>query len=323
MSGSRPIVLSVEDLTVRYRLARQRMFQAAPWMTAVDHVSFKLGAGETLGLVGESGSGKSTAARAIMALQRPSAGKIKMFDRDLATLSWRELKAHRKLFQMIFQDPYGSLDPRYSVERIILEPVHGLSKPVARENAIKALQEVGMRAEDLPKYPSQFSGGQRQRIAIARALVTRPALIVADEAVSALDVSVQAQVLNLMKDLQCEHNMAYLFISHDLAVVRYICEQIVVLFRGAVVEAGRTSDVLRSPGHPYTRELIDAMPLLGARRRHMPGTASTAAMDKKRITTVSGACPYLLRCPIATSICQTSPELKTFSDGRQIACHFA
>ena len=323
MTDPKPTVLSVEALSVRYRMPRQQLLKPPGWMTAVDRVSFIVRAGESLALVGESGSGKSSTARAVMALERPSAGHVRIFDHDLASLPRGELRKLRQRFQMVFQDPYGSLDPRYSVERIIGEPIHGVTRAEARERAAKALNDVGLRAEDLRKYPNQFSGGQRQRIAIARALVTRPGLIVADEAVSALDVSVQAQVLNLMKDLQAEHGMAYLFISHDLAVVRYLCEDIVVLFRGAIVESGRTLAVLQAPAHPYTHELVDAMPRLGVRRRAASVVATTpdGTRPADAAVTTTG-CAYRSRCPRAAAACEVAPELRQRGDGRQVACHF-
>ncbi len=317
-------VLSVEELTVRYRMPRQQLLRPPPWLTAVNRVSFTLHAGASLAVVGESGSGKSSTARAVMALERPSAGRVKLFDTDLALLPRADLRRLRQRFQMIFQDPYGSLDPRYSVERIVVEPIHGASRAEARERAAQALRDVGLHAEDLRKYPNQFSGGQRQRIAIARALVTRPALIVADEAVSALDVSVQAQVLNLMKDLQAAHGMAYLFISHDLAVVRYLCDDIVVLFRGAVVESGKTAQVLQAPAHPYTQELVDAMPRLGVRRRTAAiAVAQQAGPRAADAGAVATGCAYRARCPRAAAICETAPALRVVGDGRQAACHFA
>ena len=317
---SRPVVLSVESLTVRYRMPRQRLLQPPSHLTAVDRVSFSLRAGASMGLVGESGSGKSSTGRAVMALEAPSEGRVRVFGQDLAALSAADLRALRQRFQMVFQDPYGSLDPRYSVEGIVTEPMHGVGRAEARQRAVQVLQDVGLHADDLRKYPNQFSGGQRQRIAIARALVTRPGLIVADEAVSALDVSVQAQVLNLMKDLQAEHGMAYLFISHDLAVVRYLCEEIVVLFRGAVVEQGRTLDVLQAPAHPYTRELVDAMPRLGVRRRATrPATATARPAD---IPVTETGCAYRARCPRAAASCTTAPVLRPLGGGRTVACHF-
>lgn len=201
-------VVSVENLTVKYKLPRQHFLQPAPLMTAVDGVSFTVQAGASLGIVGESGSGKSSTARAIMAIEKPTSGVVRLFGHDVSTLSGSQLKALRPRFQMVFQDPYGSLDPRYSVARILAEPLHGVSSKEVLDRSMRVLSEVGLKPDDLRKYPNQFSGGQRQRIAIARALITRPSLIVADEAVSALDVSVQAQVLNLMKDIQAEHNIA-------------------------------------------------------------------------------------------------------------------
>jgi len=317
MTEAGPVILSVEDLSVRYRMPRRHLLEAPKFLAAVDHVTFAVRAGASLALVGESGSGKSSTARAVMALERPSSGRVRLFDQDLATLSPGELRRLRARFQMIFQDPYGSLDPRYTVERIVTEPIHGASRAERQQRAAEALAEVGLRAEDLRKHPRQFSGGQRQRIAIARALVTRPALIVADEAVSALDVSVQAQVLNLMKDLQAAHGIAYLFVSHDLAVVEYLCEDMIVLFRGAIVESGNSREILREPAHPYTRELIDAMPRLGRRRR--VAQVATAPSDA---APAPGGCLYRLRCPRAANICQTAPVARERSDGRQVACHF-
>jgi peptide/nickel transport system ATP-binding protein len=348
MTQEQGIILSVEDLTVRYRMPRRSLLEPTRWLTAVDRVSFTVRAGTSLAVVGESGSGKSSTARAVMALERPSAGRIRLFDQDLADLPAADLLRLRERFQMIFQDPYGSLDPRYSVERIVTEPILRVSREAARERAAQALADVGLSEHDLRKYPHQFSGGQRQRIAIARALVTRPALIVADEPVSALDVSVQAQVLNLMKDLQAEHGLAYLFISHDLAVVEYLCADIVVMFAGAVVESGRTLDVLRAPAHPYTRELIAAMPRLGRRRRGgaavpaanpaavpasiAPGAArgDPAPLETGRGASVRAAdvapaavgCAYRARCPRAAALCAMAPVLRDLGDGRRVACHF-
>ena len=323
MQNERSAILSVEELSLRYRMPRRRLLEATRWLTAVDRVSFVVRAGASLALVGESGSGKSSTARAVMALERPNAGRVRFFGEDLAGLSGPALLKLRQRFQMVFQDPYGSLDPRYSVERLVGEPIHRASRSMARELAAKALIDVGLAADDLHKFPHQFSGGQRQRIAIARALVTRPALIVADEPVSALDVSVQAQVLNLMKDLQAEHGMAYLFISHDLGVVQYLCEEIIVMFCGAIVESGKPSDVLRVPAHPYTRELIEAMPRLGKRRR---GPAAVVPIPGKQAeiadTRVGPGCAYRSRCPRAAAQCATAPVLRDLGGGRQVACHF-
>jgi peptide/nickel transport system ATP-binding protein len=260
-------VLSVQNLSVDYPLPRTQLLRKAGAFRAVDDVSFTLKAGRTLGLVGESGSGKSTIARAVMALETASAGKIDVCGKDLTSMNAVQLREFRSRFQMIFQDPYGSLDPRYTVARILAEPVRNSARGDMRANATRTLVSVGLSEADLDKFPHQFSGGQRQRIAIARALITAPALIVADEPVSALDVSVQAQVLNLMKNLQAESGVSYLFIGHDLAVVDYLCDDVIVLNRGKIVEAGPVRQVLGDPQHPYTQELLDAMPRLGVRRR--------------------------------------------------------
>ncbi|MEP6825779.1 MAG: ATP-binding cassette domain-containing protein, partial [Ramlibacter sp.] len=219
--------------------------------------------GQTLGIVGESGSGKSTLARLVMALDAPTSGTVRMLGRDLHALPREELRAARRDFQMVFQDPYGSLDPRQTVERIVTEPLSaqgGMSRADLHARAAQTLDSVGLRASDLGKYPHEFSGGQRQRIAIARALITRPRLIVADEPVSALDVSVQAQVLNLMQDLQVEFGITYLLISHDLAVVHHLCGDVAVLWQGRIVEQGPPQRLFSAAEHPYTRALLEAVP---------------------------------------------------------------
>jgi ABC-type glutathione transport system ATPase component len=257
-------LLQVERLSKRYALPRTGLFEAAPSLIALDDVSFTLQAGRTLGIVGESGSGKSTLARLVMALEAPTSGRVRFADRDLHALPAAELREARRDFQMVFQDPYSSLDPRMSIARTVAEPLEQLdhlSRAERRERAAAMLDAVGLNAStDLDKVPHEFSGGQRQRIAIARALVTQPKLIVADEPVSSLDVSVQAQVLNLMQDLQERFGLAYLFISHDLAVVDLICDELIVLQQGRVVEQGPTDDVIGAPREPYTRRLLDAVP---------------------------------------------------------------
>ena len=249
-------LLQVDQLGKQYRLPRESLFHAAPVVQALHDVSFTLQAGRSLGIVGESGSGKSTLARLVMALERPSSGRVLMNGQDLHALSPQALREARAGFQMVFQDPYGSLDPRQRIGRIVAEP---LVAPDAQRVA-EAIDAVGLRAADADKYPHEFSGGQRQRIAIARALITRPQLIVADEPVSALDVSVQAQVLNLMQDLQDRYGVTYLFISHDLAVVDLVCDEVVVLQHGVVVERGATREVFNHPQHDYTRTLLAAAP---------------------------------------------------------------
>lgn len=257
-------LLKVADLERSYSRPRTSLWRAAEPLQALRGVSFELPAGQSLGVVGESGSGKSTLARLVMALDRPSAGHVELLGRNLHQLSEKDLRLARRDFQMVFQDPYGSLDPRMTVERIISEPLGTLSETLSRDAQRQQVQavlnQVGLRAQDADKYPHEFSGGQRQRIAIARALITRPKLIVADEPVSALDVSVQAQVLNLMKELQRERGLSYLFISHDLAVVQHVCDQVIVLYQGQIVERGTPQKLFSAPEHPYTQALVKAAP---------------------------------------------------------------
>jgi len=260
------VLLEVRDLVKHYRLPREQLLQPAPVVEALRGVSFTLRAGRSLGIVGESGSGKSTLARLVMALEVPSEGSVRLLGRDLHALPRTELRAARRDFQMVFQDPYGSLDPRQRVGRIVAEPLVGVDAADARRRVGEALDAVGLRASDAAKYPHEFSGGQRQRIAIARALITRPRLIVADEPVSALDVSVQAQVLNLLAQLQQQFGVTYLFISHDLAVIDHVCDEVAVMRAGHIVEHGTTEQVLQQPAHEYTRALLAAIPSVGAFR---------------------------------------------------------
>ncbi|RZI77700.1 MAG: ATP-binding cassette domain-containing protein [Variovorax sp.] len=256
-------LLEVTDLVRHYELPREKLFGAPPLVKALNGVSFSVEPGRSMGIVGESGSGKSTIARLVMALDRPTSGSVKLEGRDLHTLPRAELRTARRDVQMVFQDPYGSLDPRQTVARIVAEPLEALdetSRAEQRERALASLTAVGLRTSDLDKYPHEFSGGQRQRIAIARALITRPKLIVADEPVSALDVSVQAQVLNLMQDLQQQFGISYLLISHDLAVVNHLCDEVCVLHRGLVVERGAPQQLFAHAEHPYTQALLAAVP---------------------------------------------------------------
>ena len=272
MISSPDILLDVQHLSQQYALPKSSLFAKAGHIQALNDVSFQLAAGKSMGIVGESGSGKSTLARLVMALEKPTQGKVLFKGQDLNALPQDALRRARSDFQMVFQDPYGSLDPRQKVLRIVSEPLsstlnnrlgqalnaQALSPQDLKDRAAQALTEVGLRASDLDKYPHEFSGGQRQRIAIARALITRPSLIVADEPVSALDVSVQAQVLNLMMDLQERYGLSYLFVSHDLAVVNLMCDDVLVLQHGQLVEAGSADDIFLRPQHPYTQELLSA-----------------------------------------------------------------
>ena len=266
--GAAPL-LQVRALGRSFRLGGGGLLQPQRSLQALQDVSFSLMAGRSLGVVGESGSGKSTLARLVMALDTPTQGQVLFRGQDLHRLPAQQLQPLRRDFQMVFQDPYGSLDPRQQVLQIVTEPLqvlpdpqtgHRASRDEMRERAAQALADVGLRTADLDKYPHEFSGGQRQRIAIARALITRPALIVADEPVSALDVSVQAQVLNLMMDLQDRYRLSYLLVSHDLAVINLMCDDLLVLQGGQVVEQGPAAAILQAPAHPYTRTLLAAVP---------------------------------------------------------------
>jgi ABC-type glutathione transport system ATPase component len=260
-----PPLLEVRDLVRHYTLPRESLFGAPPVVRALNGVSFQIEPGRSLGIVGESGSGKSTIARLVMALDKPTSGSIRLLGRDLNALAADELRAARRDVQMVFQDPYGSLDPRQTVARIVAEPLEALeagqgTRADRDRRVAESLAAVGLRETDLHKYPHEFSGGQRQRIAIARALITRPKLIVADEPVSALDVSVQAQVLNLMQRLQQQFGISYLLISHDLAVVNHLCDEVCVLHRGLVVERGAPQQLFAHAEHPYTQALLAAVP---------------------------------------------------------------
>ncbi len=253
-----PPLLELRAVTRRYALPRQAMFDSRRMITAVEGISFTLERGQTLGIVGESGSGKSTLARLILALERPDAGQVLFFGQDLNQLSRRALRRLRPKLQMVFQDPYGSLDPRRTVGWSIAEPLRASGASDIPRRVAHALEQVGLRPADANRYPHEFSGGQRQRIAIARAIAGRPDLIVADEPVSALDVSVQAQILNLLMDLQDEMGLALVLISHDLAVVAWMSDQVLVMHKGQAVEMGPTATVLQSPQAHYTRMLLNA-----------------------------------------------------------------
>ncbi|AOG24624.1 ATP-binding cassette domain-containing protein [Acidovorax sp. RAC01] len=277
-------LLQVADLVREYTLPREHLFRPPGKVHALNGVSFSVSAGRSIGVVGESGSGKSTLARLVMALDAPTSGTVHLLGRNLHSLPPTKLRQARRDFQMVFQDPYGSLDPRQTVERIVTEPLQAqgeTSRAEQHEQAAQVLAQVGLRTTDLGKYPHEFSGGQRQRIAIARALITRPRLIVADEPVSALDVSVQAQVLNLMQDLQQQFGITYMLISHDLAVVNHLCDEVVVLYQGRIVERGSPAELFRNAQHPYTRTLVAAVPQVQPgrareRRAAMAAAAKTA-----------------------------------------------
>jgi peptide/nickel transport system ATP-binding protein len=320
-------LLQVHGLVKHYVLPRAHLLAAPPVVPALQGVSFSLQAGRSLGVVGESGSGKSTLARLVMALEAPTAGTVRLAGQDLHALDAAALRRARAGFQMVFQDPFGSLDPRQTVGRIVAEPLAAQGRSSRAEQTERAgamLDAVGLRASDVSKYPHEFSGGQRQRIAIARALVTEPKLIVADEPVSALDVSVQAQVLNLMQDLQDRLGITYLFISHDLAVVDLVCDEVIVLYQGRVVEQGTPAQLFQSAAHPYTRALMDAVPRArpGARRPARPVQGVRSA--DVTLPTAGPGCAFAPRCPWRQAACDhTAPALRALASGHQAACHQA
>ena len=266
--NSARFVVDVVDLTKHYVLPRESLFDKAHTVEAVHRVSFRIRPGRSLGLVGESGCGKSTLARLVTGLENPTSGSVHIAGFDIHQISKNALRKLRTDFQIVFQDPFGSLDPRHTIGRIVAEPLRALEQasPVeAQRRVVSVMEDVGLKATDTQKYPHEFSGGQRQRIAIARALITRPKLVVADEPVSALDVSVQAQILNLLNDLREEYELSYLLISHDLAVVEYVCDDVAVMHNGVFVEYGSTSELFRNPKHDYTKSLLDSvLPLPGS-----------------------------------------------------------
>lgn len=254
-------VLELDDLVLDYPLKRESLFAAPRSLRAVDGVSFAIPRGRALGLVGESGCGKTSVAKTVMGLEQPTAGHIRILGRDIAAMPRGELLGFRRHFQMVFQDPYGSLDPRHTIGRIVAEPMR-TSMAKARKPVGDALEAVGLSAGDAKKYPHQFSGGQRQRISIARAIAPRPRILIADEPVSALDVTIRAQVLALLTEIAARDDLTLIFVSHDLAVVRQVCERVAVLRAGRVVETGPTEVVYRQPAAEYTRELLAAVPTL-------------------------------------------------------------
>ncbi|MFE0650446.1 ABC transporter ATP-binding protein [Streptomyces sp. NPDC059534] len=319
--AAEPPLLRVRDLAMSFPGRRR----SAP-VRAVDGIGFDLAEGETLGLVGESGCGKSTTGRMIVRLLEPTSGSVTYAGQDVTHLSQRALKPLRREIQMVFQDPHSSLNPRQSVARIISDPllVQGSSKADARRRAVELMELVGLIPEHVDRYPHEFSGGQAQRIGIARALATGPRLVVADEPVSALDVSVQAQIVNLLERLQRELGLAYLFIAHDLSVVKRVCDRVAVMYLGRIVEIGAKERVYAAPAHPYTRALLSAVPL--------PDPAAERA--RERITLLGDppspaapppGCTFHPRCPKAREICRTeAPLLRIAAPGeaRQVACHF-
>jgi len=321
----REVLLETRDLTKEYPLKNNFGIRKKEVVHAVSGVSLKIYEGETLSLVGESGCGKSTLGRMVMRLIEPTRGGIIFEGQDITGYSQKQMNQVYRKLQMIFQDPYASLNPRMKVRQLIGEPLvtHKVCK--SREETDKRVEElmrmVGIRPELIDRYPHQFSGGQRQRIGIARALALNPRLIVCDEPVSALDVSIQSQILNLLKDLQQEFKLTYLFISHDLGVVHYISDRICVMFLGKVCEIGETEEIYQNPLHPYTKFLLQAVPGMDPEKRQKRENILTGEIPSA-VDPPSG-CRFRTRCPYAKEVCrEREPELKSFGD-RKVACHFA
>lgn len=317
-------LLKIENVKKHFPIRSGLLLRQTGNVYAVDGVSFSLGHGETLGLVGESGCGKSTLGRTAIKIYEATAGKVIFEDQDVSTLAGKELQAFRRNVQMIFQDPYSSLNPRRTVANIIEQPlvVHNVPADQRRKRVRELLDKIGLGAWAQDRYPHEFSGGQRQRIAIARAIALKPKLVIADEPVSALDVSVQSQILNLMSDLKDEMGMAYLFIAHDLAVVQHMADRIAVMYLGGIVEMATRDDLFAAPKHPYTQALMAANPEPGkGRRRHRVMLKG----DVPSPVNPPSGCRFHTRCPYAVARCSTEvPALRnlgTVAHPNQVACH--
>jgi oligopeptide/dipeptide ABC transporter ATP-binding protein len=326
-------LVQVKDLKVHFPIRRGLLKRQVGAVRAVDGVSFDLYRGETLGLVGESGCGKSTTGLAMLRLLDVTAGHILFENRDLATLGQGELRALRRHMQMVFQDPYSSLNPRMTVGSIVIEPlnVHKIGAPAERRDRAQELMRiVGLNPSFINRYPHEFSGGQRQRIGLARALATNPAFIVADEPISALDVSIQAQVVNLMADLRAQLGLTYLMVSHDLSMVRYISDRVAVMYLGRIVELGNRDPVFDTPRHPYTRALLSAIPTPDPKRERARKRIILEG-DVPNPSNPPAGCRFHPRCPLATDLCrQADPPLRDLGPTgalpgapHLVACHHA
>jgi oligopeptide/dipeptide ABC transporter ATP-binding protein len=321
-------LLDVRDLKMHFPLTQGIIFQRViGYVRAVDGVSFSIERGQTLGLVGESGSGKTTIGRTIVRLYKPTAGQIIFDDKDLARMGGEELRHVRQRVQMIFQDPFASLNPRYTIGSLIAEPMHiykVASNAEIRERTAELLRVVGLRPEYIDRYPHEFSGGQRQRIAVARALSINPEFIIADEPVSALDVSIRAQVLNLLQRLQKQFNLTYLFVSHDLSVVRHVADRIAVMYLGKIVELADRDELYAAPRHPYTKSLLSAIPIpdpqIEKRRQRIILSGDLPSPIK-----IPPGCRFHTRCPMAQDICHEIEPVYEAKEGREhyAACHFS
>jgi peptide/nickel transport system ATP-binding protein len=308
-------LLSVDRLSTHYPAA-------AGTVRAVDDVSLEIGEGETVALVGESGCGKSSLGKSLMRLVNPSSGRVTFKGRDVSAMSAKELQSIRRHIQMIFQDPFASLNPRQTIRSILTAPlaVHGIADR-KRRNAIAAsmIEHVGLPAEALDRHPHEFSGGQRQRIGIARALILQPELVICDEPVSALDLSIQAQILNLLVEMKTELSLSYLFISHDLSVVRYFADRVLVMYLGRIVESAPTAELWANARHPYTQALLAAIPDPSRRKQAAPISGDLPSPHNP-----PSGCRFHTRCPLATDICRAQdPAYRQFGDGHAVACHHA
>ena len=324
MSDNNKPLLQVDNLSVRFAVKRGGLFSKKAFLYAVDDISFQLRAGETLAIVGESGSGKSTAALAIARLVQAHSGSVQLNGEEFLSLEDEALRQARAQVQFIFQDPYASLNPRLRAEAVVREPLNslGIASEAEQQTIIDDLFEaVGLRKEQQRLFPHQFSGGQRQRIGIARALATRPKLIICDEPVSALDVAVQAQILNLLRRLQTEFDLTYLFISHDLGVVQHMCDSVAVMYMGKIVEYADRLSLFNNPQHPYTKALLSAVPSVDKKRREATTRILIPGDPPDPISPPKG-CRFANRCPVATAECElTQPPLKQLGERHQVACH--
>lgn len=318
-------VLEVRDLAVHFRVDTGRLFRHDyHTIRAVDEVSFDVHSAETLGIVGESGCGKSTLARALLGLVRPKSGSVVWLGEDLIRLSEEQMRAKRREIQLIFQDPSGSLDPRMTVGAIVAEPLKtfypSMSRLQIRERVQGIMKLVGLLPEQINRYPHEFSGGQCQRIGIARALVVNPRLVVCDEPVSALDVSIQAQIVNLLKDLQKKLQLSLIFIAHDLSVVRHVSDRVLVMYLGRIMEVADRDSIYLKPRHPYTRALIESVPIPDPVRERERAKRSLEGDIPSPLNPPSG-CVFRTRCPHAIDACAAEvPLLETLDDGNQVAC---